>query len=344
MWNKAIYSGALKDYTYPRDIECCTLLQFLKQVDTTKRVHLTDVIFDKYPVAGYDLYIVCCFGEFINEAFIDKLDNDNNLPEVILITSQLFTTTNYKKVKVFHLEHLHTIRRYFTKEPYLKLASRLNTHGSLSSRSAFHKTFITVKLLQKHSTGYDYTFCDKPTAEYRLDNFANDLNLYYPNIKLTPVEIETIHYLHNNKKTVPGGEWDIDNDIYRDSKMIWATESIFLSRQHSSLAYLTEKTIKPIVSGTGFVLVGQQRVYERLDSLGFKSIIDVDFDYSDDTTRFNKLFDLIDNYDFDELLNSKQAQEIVDYNYNYFWGAFYSHIEYKNRDRITEILDYINEA
>ena len=30
-WNKTVYSGDLKNYTYPRDIECGDLLQFLKQ-------------------------------------------------------------------------------------------------------------------------------------------------------------------------------------------------------------------------------------------------------------------------------------------------------------------------
>ena len=131
--------------------------------------------------------------------------------------------------------------------------------------------------------------------------------------------------------------------MYRDSKLVWATESIFFSKVHAPLAYLTEKTIKPIISGSAFVLVSQQLSQQRLDNLGFKPIIELVSDTHTDQDRFAELFNLIDYYDFDELLNSKETQEIVDYNYNYFWGAFYSHVEYRNQDRITEILDYINE-
>ena len=118
-------------------------------------------------------------------------------------------------------------------------------------------------------------------------------------------------------------------------------ESIFLSREKSPVAYLTEKTIKPIISGAGFVIVGQQGSYNRLHNLGFESLIELKSDNGSDTERFNELFDLINNFD---ILNSVEAQDKVDYNYNYFWGAFYSHIELQNKERIEKILNYINEA
>jgi len=347
MWNNKRYLGPLSDYTYPRDIECGDLLQFLKQVNTNKRVHLTDVIYrgDGLP-KGYDTYILCGFGEYVDDEFIARLDKDDNYPQVILITSQLYASTNYKKVRVFHLEHLHTIKRFFTKEPYLKLSSRLTTHGSLSGRSALHKSIMTVKLLSKFdaTTDYNYTFCNRPTVEYQINNLVDTLSMFYPGVDLTLTEIKTIEYLHSNPKILPGDQWDVDNDVYRDCKLNWDLESIFLSRQYAPLGYLTEKTIKPIISGSGFIIAGQQLSYTRLQNLGFESIIEFPADDKNDYDRFNALFDLIENYDFDELMNSAHTQDIVDYNYNYFWGAFYSHIEYRNRERIEQILDYINET
>jgi len=337
----------LSNYTYPRDIECGDLLHFLKSVDTSKRVHLTDVIFKKnYPPAGYDLYIVCAFGEYTDDVFVNELDNNDAYPQVILITSQIYTSINYKKVQVFHLEHLHTIKRFFSKQPYLPLTSRLKTHGSLSRRSALHKSILTTRLLLKYdpAMSYDYTFCNEATGEYQIDNLVQTLSTFYPGISLTDLEIKVIEQLHNNPKSVDGEQWSIDNTIYRDCRLNWDLESIFLSRQHAPLGYLTEKTIKPIVSGTGFIIAGQQQSYKRLSDLGFKSIIEFDADDKTDTERFNKLFELIDSYDFDALMNEQEAQDIVDYNYNYFWGAFYSHIEYRNRERIEAILDYINET
>ena len=337
-WNKTVYSGALSNYTYPRDIECGNLLQFLKKIDADKKVYLTDVIFyNNYPPAGYDMYIVCAFGEAVNEEYIRRLDEDLSRPNPVLITSQLYDTTNYKRVRVFQLEHIHTIKRFFNKTEYNKLSVRTKSHGSLSRRTALHKTIITAKLLNKFRDNLNYSFCN-------LDGGATDLNKFYPGLMLTDDDTSTMESLQNNPVTVSGEQWDTDNIVYRDSKLIWTLESMFLSRHNEPVAYLTEKTIKSIITGSAFVLVSQQHSYKRLEDLGFKSVLKLNTDSQLDQERFNELFTLIDNYDFDELLSRPETQEIVDYNYNYFWGAFYSHIEYRNRERIEAILDYINET
>jgi hypothetical protein len=337
-WNKTTYSGALVDYTYPRDIECGQLLHFLKQVDSNKRIHLTDVIFyNNYPPAGYDMYIVCVFGEAINEDYIRRLDADLSRPNPVLITSQLYRATNYKRVRVFHLEHIHTIKRFFNKTEYSKLSTRTKTHGSLSRRNSLHKTIVTAKLLNKFPHDLNYSFCNLGSNDTDLDNF-------YPNLKLTDTDYATINSLYNNPLAVPGEQWDTDNTVYRDSKLIWTLESMFLSKLNEPVAYLTEKIIKSIITGSAFILVSQQLSYKRLANLGFKSIVELSTDDKLDNDRFNELFNLIDSYDFNELLNKTETQEIVDYNYNYFWGAFYSHIEYRNQERIDAILDYINET
>jgi hypothetical protein len=149
-WSKTRFSGPLKHYTYPRDIECGNLLHFLKQVSTNKKIHLTDIIFNNnYPPAGYDMYIVCALGEAIDEDYIRQLDADEFRSNPVLITSQLYDTTNYKRLRVFYLEHLHTIRRFFDKTEYSKLSSRSKIHGSLSRRTTLHKSIITAKLLNK---------------------------------------------------------------------------------------------------------------------------------------------------------------------------------------------------
>ena len=211
-------------------------------------------------------------------------------------------------------------------------------------------------MLNKFNDKLNYTFCNNQivtdhsgqtvggSKEYKPNVFKQELDVFYPSIKLNDADYAVIEFLHKNPVAVPGNQWGTDNVVYQDSKIIWATESIFLSRANSPLAYLTEKIIKPIISGSAFVLVSQQHSQLRLDNLGFKSPLELSSDAESDTERFNELFDLIDNYDFDALVNGKETQEIVDYNYNYFWGAFYSHIEYRNQERIEAILDYINET
>ena len=344
LWNSAQYSGSLKDYTYPANKEFGDLLLFLKRIKSNKKIHLTDVNYwqMQYPLMGYDIYIICAFGEFINEDFLNRLDRDEYFKDksVILLTSQHWETNKLKQIKVFHLEHLHTIKRFFTKEPYLKLDRRLYTHSSLSRRTTLHKSIMTAKLLQH--LDHKYTFCNAEAREYQLDELTSTLERFYPSVKLTDLEIETIKYLHANPIIESGEQWDVDSDLYTNTKLVWTLESIFLSRQNAPIAYLTEKTIKPIVSGAGFVIVGQQGSYKRLHKLGFESLIELKSDLGSDVERFNELFELI-NSDF-SVLDSKEAQDKVDYNYNYFWGAFYSHIEFQNQEHIEAILDYINET
>ena len=338
MWNRAVYSGPLQNYTYPKDILCGDFLRFLQHVDKNKRVHLTDIVFNKnYPPSGYDMYIVCVFGEGVDIEFIKQLDEDESKPNPILLTSQFCDTTNYKRVRVFYLENIHTLRRFFCKSDYSQLSTRTKTHGSLCRRNSHHKTIITAKLLNKFKDDLNYSFCN-------MQGTTTELNDFYPFLKLTKDDYDTMEWLYENPIEVQGHQWDINNFIYRDSKLIWTLESMFLSIYNAPSAYLTEKTLKSIMSGSAFILVSQQNSYKRLAGLGFESIIDLKTDDKNDDERFKELFDLIENYNFDELLARPETQDIVDYNYNYFWGTFYNHIESQNRERIEAILDYINET
>lgn len=209
----------------------------------------------------------------------------------------------------------------------------------MSRRNSLHKTIITARLLNRFPDNLNYSFCN-----LLLNGPVTNIKDFYPDLELTDADTSTIEYLHNNPLVVPGEQWDTDNVIYRDSKLIWTLESMFLSKQNEPVAYLTEKIVKSIVTGSAFVLVSQQHSYQRLADMGFESAVKLKTDDQLDNKRFAELFDLVNNYDFEDLLAQPQTQEIVDYNYNYFWGAFYSHIEYRNQDRITEILDYINET
>ena len=339
MWNNKRYSGDLKNYHYPVDKEFGSLLSFLKQVNVDKKIHLTDVMDWQmpYPESGYDLYIVCAFGEFVNEEFMNKIDSE--MQNIVLLTSQYFDNHNYKNTKVFYLEHLHTIKRFFTKTPYPLLSERSITHGSLSNRSTLHKTIITVKLLNRFKEDYRYTFCNQETTEYTIDSLDFCLAQFYPFLNLTDDEFAMIKNLHNNPVKIEGNTWGIENKIYRDCKVIWTTESIFLSNIHAPTAYLTEKIIKSIISGSAFVLIGQQNSLARLNALGFKHMFDFDvnFDSKFDDKRFEEIFKLIDNFVFSDV------QDIVDYNYNYFWGEFYDNTERMNQPLIQSILEYIND-
>lgn len=354
--NFTVYSGSLAEYHYPANKEFGNVLQFLKKVDKKKDVHLTDAMFWRmpYPQLGFKTYLVFAMGEFVNEDFIQRMENDPAFAskELILVTSQYYQPNNLKRFKVFHLEHMHAMVNFYDNKEYIKLANRTHTHASLSRRNALHKSFVINRLL-KRFPDLQYTLCNVKTNEFEINNFAqkNDVKLLDGSkgilgIDLSDSELRDLMKLHRFPRQVPGEQWDIDNYLYTGCKLMWVTESIFLTRENHPTAYLTEKTIKPIASGNCFVLVSQANSYRRLASWGFltfEDIFKIDFDTKVDSERLTSIYQLIDNFDFDDVLNTAQVQEMVDYNHRYFFNNFFNKVEKDNEPKIETILEYINE-
>jgi hypothetical protein len=350
MWLHTFFSGDLKKYTYP-DIECGALLSFLKRVSTQKRVCLIDVVNwqTRVPSTDYDIYIICSFGEFVNETLLTSIDTDERFKDkyVVFLTSQYWFQNRFENIKVFEIEHLHTITRFFNPTVTKDLVDRSHTHGLLSRRTAFHKSYTLVNLLERFPEDLLYTFVHAPDHEYKLETLDQDLDVFYPGIRLTEHQLSILRHLHTNPTSVDGLQWSVDNNIYQESKLMWAPESIFVSREYAPTAYLTEKTFKAIVSRSPFVLIGQQHSYTRLDELGFATYEDqfnINFDLQSDHDRFGSIINLMDTFDFDEFVSSKQTQEIADYNYNYFFNGFVDYVNKQSEEKIQAVLDYINEA
>jgi hypothetical protein len=178
-WNLATYHGDLAQYRYPVDKEFADLLLFLKHVKLNKRVYLSDVMGWNipYPALDYDVYIICGFGEAINEDLINRLDTDPAFEDkhVILLTSQYYQPV-LKKIKLFHVEHLHTIKRFFPAITCSALKDRTYNHGALSRRTTFHKSYALIKLRQQFGQSLQYSFCGfQDNNEYQVDKLTHVL-------------------------------------------------------------------------------------------------------------------------------------------------------------------------
>lgn len=347
MWkNDTIYNGDLFLYKYPVDKEVGELLKFLKQVKSKKRIFLSDVPRANAPLPpiDYDVYIICIFGEAVDDDFVDRLDQSPAFvdKQLIVLTSQFYKEPKFARVNVFYLEHIHTIIPFLPKPTYTKLGDRKYTHGVLSNRNAIHKTVTIAKLLDKFNTDVQYSFCNTGSTEYSSPADIQGI-MQGMGILLNEQECSTIQSLHDNPVTIPGKPWDVDNCIYHNSKLMWTVESIFVSHSNGATAYLTEKTMKSIITGSCFILVSQRHSLERLKSLGFETfedVFDLSYDNFYDSTRYQKIFELIDNFNLYDQLGA--AQDKADYNHNYFYNDFYKRIEQDNSNRVEEIINYIN--
>jgi hypothetical protein len=347
MMNHSCYSGPLAEYRYPSYLEFRGLLSFLKQINSKHRIHLTDIMYwdMPYPDSDFDVYIICAFGEFINEEFINHIDSNPKFADkhLILLTSQLYEPHNLLKFKVFYIEHMHTIVDFFKPAPYSKLVARQHTHSLLSRRNALHKSLVLNHLLKRYPNA-EYTLANLETTEFKIQTVQQDAQLVL-GLNISDSVADEIIKLHQNTKTVSGHQWSIDNNLYKNTKLNWAVESIFLTRQNCPTAYLTEKIIKPITSGSCFVLVSQMHSYQRLRLLGFETFenkFQIDFDHESDQIRLDSIFQLIDLKNFDDILNDPEIQHLVDYNYHYFFNDFFNNVESTNQSKIENLLDYIN--
>jgi hypothetical protein len=348
MWeNNSVYQGALSRYTYPTNKEVGSLLGFLKRVNTSHRVYLLDVPRWNLllPPTDYDIYIMCMFGEAVNEDYITAIDQHPKYADkqIILLTSQFYLQPTFTHTQVFYVEHLHTVIPFLPKPEYTRLANRQITHGSLSHRNAIHKTILTAKLIKAFGTDLQYSFCNGKSNEYTDPQKVIDVmsGLGFDLSK----DVDTINALHHDPVIVAGPQWGVDNPVYQNSQLIWTAESIFVSRDDGPTAYITEKLMKAVISGSPFIAVSQKNTLERLRLLGFETYeneFGINYDDKSDIDRYTAIFDLIDNFNLKPVLESAAVQQLADYNHDYFYTKFYNYVEQNNIELIEKVIEYIN--
>jgi hypothetical protein len=84
----------------------------LQQVRSSLKIHLTDTLYWDMPFPSdttADVYIVCGFGEFLNESMLHRFDNELADRKLILLTSQYYNPCNLKNFQIFNMIFLEKI-------------------------------------------------------------------------------------------------------------------------------------------------------------------------------------------------------------------------------------------
>lgn len=152
-----------------------------------------------------------------------------------------------------------------------------------------------------------------------------------------------------NNLTHDGFLWSDDQWEWRIAPYIscWmniTSESFYETfDQYRPYTYLTEKTFKPIMSGTLGLHHGQHGGYAKLEDLGFRTARELGLTYdsiTDDDLRFhtfkNEVDLLLDNLDVGKMA------AIVKHNVQHFWNEFYHHVVQRNRIVEQHVLDYVD--
>ena len=311
------YCGPLNLYNFPY-IECGTDLHFLSNVQDKHNTYLVNSNWHVTVPDGYDTYIIVALGESL---YTDLLNVQGR--KIVILSENTIEMPQLPDTHYFTMEHLHWYTNpnsycgeFFKQRDREPLANRQYLFGCLNQRPDNHKEVIMNSLLQKWHEHLQYTWVGMPDNP----NFIQKYNI--------------------PKKVISGHQWDVNNNILNDSKLIWVTESMFDSCDNMPTAYLSEKTIKAIVTKSMFIICGQRLSYKRLHECGFEtfeSYFNIDWDNEWDDVRMSNLLNLIETFDY-----SLDRQDLVDYNYNHFYNHFFTQTDAKNSLIKEEILEVIN--
>jgi len=132
-------------------------------------------------------------------------------------------------------------------------------------------------------------------------------------------------------------------DQAAESLLYLVTETVATGRRH----HLTEKTFKPIALGMPFIIVGTQGSLRYLRSYGFKTFGDLwDESYDDepdDSRRIEKIaqtLKLLDGLEEHRQDIFDSAQEIVEHNWNHFYGGGFEAILWQELQEMLNALEF----
>jgi len=342
------YKGSLSKYHYASS-EFDNLLDFLREVTNPDEVYLIDSLDFNYemPPQNFESYIVGFFGEFGNLQFLKEIEQHLPNKKLICLSSQYILDGYLEHFQVYQIEHIHKLFRYFPRKDTVSLKDRNNLHSILSRRTEVQRVLFIAALLSYYDKVI-YSFVNFFANADLEKDFVKFLKNYH-NYELRDLSIrqKVQKVLTEPAKVLQGHQWSINNLAYQDVLLHWVNESVFTSSDNEPLAYITEKTIKPIVSGTPFVVLGQPYVYERLESLGintYRDIFEIDFDVNiSSAERIEKILELMSKCSKEFLYdNVNELQNIADYNIDYFYNGLSEHCENKNSHNYQKILEYIN--
>ena len=128
-----------------------------------------------------------------------------------------------------------------------------------------------------------------------------------------------------------------------ESLLYLVTETVATGRRH----HLTEKTFKPIAMGMPFIIVGTQGSLRYLRSYGFKTFGDLwDESYDDepdDSKRIEKIaqvLKLLDGLEEHRQDIFESAWDIVEHNWNHFYGGGFEAILWQELQDMLNELDF----
>jgi len=300
---------------------------------------------------GYELYVTSFHLEAVDIKWLHKQASFIDAPILVLSDSAQYDCPLPDNVHYFTYywwhHQLELIKQWF---PHKKTKNITKKFSAICNRITQSKLLVTASLLEIAYQDSIIKLSDWEGQDSRLktgnvqlddivDNFYNKWFGTIIDLKDTKDFINQQNYSAN--------PW---TDVYQCCALHFTNESFHYSYMQDEIGhynypgpFITEKTLKCLAGGTGFVPIGQFDTYNKLAELGFQFEYDFDtsFDFDNgNITRLEKIVKLVhflNNYTAEEIYNFTKTSS--EYNQEHVYSnKFYKNCESHNDEIINTIL------
>lgn len=290
----------------------------------------------------YDLYVISFHLEAIDIHWLDQISNTTDKPIIVLGDAFDISYPVSNNIKIYPYLYWHRqIEKAQTYWPHYRYNRQNITHkaSAICNRITQSKLLITTALLEYMND----------RSIIKLSNWVEEKNLHYrqPTGRTKLDDLSEIFY-----KKYLGKEIQIDNFIndrnnlqsYTMNPDVPYLQNVAIHFTNETLAYsfmqestkefiypgpfLTEKTLKCLLSGTAFIPVGQFHTLSALSRLGLRFDYPFDISWDQDPanlTRLESLINLViylaqfDAHDIHDMVKESER-----YNFDHVWSGSFS--------------------
>lgn len=235
---------------------------------------------------GYQGYIVSFHLEAVDIAWLERQCQRLQAPVAVLSDGKYYDWPKPDNLECFRYIYWHrqleSMMQWFPDS----MEKTIKYKASAFSNRITQSKMVVFTALMTHLGGENCyltlgDWVDERNIHYRqstgnqtIDNLSET---FYNQYLGKGIEVDEFDHWKNNIPTFTANPW---TPAYQQSALNFTNESFHYSYQGSYVRpgpFITEKTLKCLLGGTGLVPVGQMGTYTTLEELGFK------FDYGFDT-------------------------------------------------------------
>lgn len=250
---------------------------------------------------GYNLYVVSFHLEAVDMEWLWKQAETIDAPIIVLTESDGYNCPLPENVTLYKFFSWHW-QFELIKKWHPKPVSKQISHqfSAICNRITQSKLLVTTALLELNTTSIIKLSTwqgDDALSEYNNKQLSQLRNTFYNKWYGKTIDLPDTHTTFKNHQYYTSNPW---TDVYQKCALHFTNESFHYSYMQNDFGnyiypgpFITEKTLKCLVGGTGMIPVGQFETYKALETVGFEFNYGFNTDFDSDKGNISRLVSLI---------------------------------------------------